>query len=182
MTAILRRLPFFEQSSSIFVQGAAARVKAHQIVAWASLTATNVRTPEPGCPRFPVIIDTGNTQRFSIKASHLRHWAGTESRALFRLGTTQHGGTLFPLHAARLWIYRNQPHERDAFMEMAPYLLEMRKGIVVYPDNAPLAPRLPLLGLRALRENRLHLHLDAERGRVSLRSPDWATWLARWLR
>jgi hypothetical protein len=180
MTAILRKLPFFDQPGTVTLRGTVLRVKAHQIIAWASLTGTNVRSPSPDWPRFPVIIDTGNTQRFSVRESHLRHWAGMETKNLTRLGTTRHGGRLFPLYSARLWLHENQPLERDTSLGLAPHLLEMPKGIVVYPDSAPLAPRLPLLGLRAMRENRLHLRIDGEKGYVSLRSSDWVTWLVSW--
>ncbi len=45
MTAILRKLPFFDQPSTVTLRGTGVRVKAHQIIAWASLTGTNVRSP-----------------------------------------------------------------------------------------------------------------------------------------
>jgi hypothetical protein len=180
MTAILRNLPFYGQSSTVRVGYETVRVKAHQIIVWVSLTPASSPPPEPGCPRFPAILDTGNTHTFSIRESHLRRWAGIDPRFLVRLGATRHLGRMYPLHAARLWLHRNRPGERDTFAEPSPFLLQVRRGIVVAPDSAPVAWRLPLLGLRALEENRLHLKINAERRRVSLRSPDWVTRLFGW--
>ena len=84
------------------------------------------------------------------------------------------------LLAARLWLHRNRRGERDAFEEPSPYLIEVKRGIVVGADSAAEAWRLPLLGLLALEENRLHLKVDAHRRRVSLRSRDWITRLFGW--
>ena len=42
-------------------------------------------------------------------------------------------------------------------------------------------PRLPLVGLRAILSNRVHLAVDGERQQVTLRTPDWRTRLLRWL-
>jgi hypothetical protein len=180
MTAILRRLPFFENPSFVSVRGERVRIKGHQIIAWTSLTSSPSHAPGPEVPRFPMILDTGNTQSFSIRESQLRGWVGIEPRFLRRLGTTRHGGRVLPLHVAGLWVHRNRPAERDGFAEQPPYLIQCANGIVVYPDQAPGAPRLPLLGLRALEENGLHLKVNAKHFRVSLRSSDWVTRLFGW--
>jgi len=173
-------MPFFNETSFATVRGEAVRIKAHQIVAWASLTLSPAHQATTETPRLPVILDTGNTQSFSIRESHLRRWAGIEPALLRRLGTTRHGGRVFPLHAAGLWLHRNRPGERDAFAEQSPYFIQCEAGVVVHPDHAPGAPRLPLFGLRALEENRLHLKVNAARRRVSLRSTDWVTRLFGW--
>lgn len=57
---------------------------------------------------------------------------------------------------------------RDA----SPYCLELPRGIAVYPTEGEF-PRLPLLGLRALISNRLHLAVDGGRGEAWLRSRHW---------
>ncbi len=180
MTAILRRLPFFEKTSTVTVRGAPLRVKGHQIVVWVSLTFFETARPEAGVPRFPAILDTGNTQGFSLRESHLRQWAGIDPRFLSPLGTVRHAGRTFPMHAARLWLHRNKPGARDLFQDAPAHMLDLPRGVIVYPDRDPLAPRLPLLGLRVLRRNQLHLYVNAERGRVSLRTPDWVTRLFGW--
>ncbi len=64
-----------------------------------------------------------------------------------------------------------------------PFPLKLEEGIAIYPDE--IGPRLPALGLRALTQNQLHVAIDPEQMRVSLRTPDWGTkiprWFARWL-
>ena len=45
-----------------------------------------------------------------------------------------------------------------------PVSLKLEEGIAIYPDD--IGPRLPVLGLRALSRNRLHLAIDPERMRV----------------
>ena len=54
-----------------------------------------------------------------------------------------------------------------------------KEGIVVYPDE--LGPRLPVLGLRALAANGLHLTVDGDERQVWLRTLDWRAKLLRWL-
>jgi hypothetical protein len=58
-----------------------------------------------------------------------------------------------------------------------PHVLNFREGIAIYPDD--IGPRLPVLGLRALTQNRLHLTLDPERLRVDLRTKGIGTTLLR---
>ncbi len=58
--------------------------------------------------------------------------------------------------------------------------MNLPRGIAVFPDDRDY-PRLPLLGLRAIIGNKLHLAIDGERGLVNLRTPDWKTRLLRWL-
>lgn len=52
------------------------------------------------------------------------------------------------------------------------------RGIAVYP-NGENYPRLPLLGLRAILSNNLHLAIDGEGKSVNLRTPDWKSRLLR---
>jgi hypothetical protein len=181
MTAILRRLTFSEQPGIILAGGTRARVKGDQIIISVSASALGTPVPNPSQPRFPAILDTGNTFTFSIRESQLREWAGLDVRSLRRIGSIRLRGRYLPVYAALLWLHRNQPCQRDLATHEPPFRLEFRSGIVVYPNDFPDAPRLPLLGLRALRENRLHLRVDAERRLVSLRSPDWRTWLGHCL-
>lgn len=49
----------------------------------------------------------------------------------------------------------------------------MTQGILVFEEGSPDAPRLPLLGLRAIVANRLRLVIDGRRGVVTLRPPGW---------
>jgi hypothetical protein len=72
------------------------------------------------------------------------------------------------------------PGTRDEFNGAAPMLLPLDLGIAVYPGEVQF-PRLPLLGLRALVQTKLHFTMDPERCTVDLRTPDRRTKLLRWL-
>jgi hypothetical protein len=71
---------------------------------------------------------------------------------------------------ADVWIRPNQPGERDRFLDRDPFHLELDWGIAVHPTGMAQAPRLPLLGLRALRRAQLHLTIDGRRQRIRLRT------------
>jgi hypothetical protein len=165
----------FYRQTTVHVRRIPIPVKGDQIIVWVSISSRSVIELESNTPRFPAILDTGNTMLFSMKDSHLRQWAGIDPRSLRRLGTRRHAGRVFPLHAARLWMHRNKPGTRDEFSGGPPARIEVQEGIVVYPDSAPQAPRLSLLGLRALRENNLHLYVNAQHRLVSLRTPGFVT-------
>jgi hypothetical protein len=81
-----------------------------------------------------------------------------------------------PLHSASAWLHRNLPGER-AQKDREPYPLQLEDGIAIYPDDA--APRLPILGLRALTQNQLSTTIDPERTCLDLRTPDWGTKILR---
>jgi hypothetical protein len=78
-----------------------------------------------------------------------------------------------------IWLHSNERGEM-AVSGNEPIFLEVLNGIAVYPDGAEY-PRLPLLGLRAILSNRLHLVIDGERTSVTLRTPDWRTRILSWL-
>jgi hypothetical protein len=85
----------------------------------------------------------------------------------------------FPLHRIRVWLYRNQ-RGGTAVPEDEPLYLNLPDGVAVFPDGEKY-PRLPLLGLRAILSNSLHLTIDGARTSVTLRTPDWRTRLLSWL-
>jgi hypothetical protein len=87
---------------------------------------------------------------------------------------------LVPLCAANVWIHPDVPDKRDQLSLDPPFLLSLDQGVAIYPSELDF-PRLPLLGLRSLVRNKLHLMLDPERCLVNLRTPDWRTKLLRWL-
>jgi hypothetical protein len=43
-----------------------------------------------------------------------------------------------------------------------------------------IGPRLPVLGLRALTQNQLHVIIDPERMHMKLRNSDWGTKILGW--
>ncbi|MBM4073620.1 MAG: hypothetical protein FJ271_32575 [Planctomycetes bacterium] len=175
---ILTRLPYQATSSAGSVHGENFTVKAFQIVARISVSARQVLDWDSRLPNIPAVLDTGNNYHFAIGESQLTRWAGMPLSSLPRVGTISERGNRIPLHAARLWLHPNVAHHTAA-EGSEPFQLSIDEGIAVYPDQA--APRLPVLGLRALTTNRLQLLLDADNRQVHLRSPDWRTRLVRWI-
>jgi hypothetical protein len=156
---ILDRLPIYREPALLTVQDEVVQVWRNQIVVWVSLGGA-------GRP-FPAILDTGHSHNFAIARRHLDRWSGAE---LTQVGLAKIGRETVPQFAADLLIHRNVPGRRNL---RGAYPLSMDQGISVVPDDSPLAPRLPLLGLRAILHNGLKLIVDGERGEVSLRKGGW---------
>lgn len=175
---ILSRLPYQTTSSASNVHGEDFAVKAYQIVVRISVSARQMLDLDSRIPDFPAVLDTGNNYHFAIGESQLTRWAGIQLSSLPRVGTISERGKRIPLHAARLWLHPNIPQQAEA-EGSEPFQLKIDEGIAVYPDQ--LAPRLPVLGLRALTTNRLQLILDADNRLVHLRSPDWHTRIVQWI-
>lgn len=123
--------------------------------------------PNPSAVPFPVILDTGNTHTFAIQERHLLDWAGIRAETMELLGNLRDRGQRIPLRAVNIWVHSNERRSRDQPAERGPHILVAPKGIAVYPDDFP---RLPLLGLRAIADNRLILKVDGTRREVTLRS------------
>jgi hypothetical protein len=49
----------------------------------------------------------------------------------------------------------------------------MEGGFAVVPDELPIAPRLPLLGIQTIIANKLRLLIDGERRQVTLMTSGW---------
>jgi hypothetical protein len=171
MSTILRDIPFFDTKTTAFVHGRPVPIKADQIIVWVGITEGRHREFDSRRPFFPAILDTGYTHDFSIQVSHLIHWAGLDPRYLKKSGETRIHDDRLQLLEADVWIRPNQPGERDRFLDQDPFPLELDWGIAVYPTEMVQAPRLPLLGLRAVRRAQLHLTIDGRQQRVRLRTP-----------
>jgi hypothetical protein len=171
MPTILDRVPIPEKDDVTYVGTEMVRVKAYEILVWVSLTPKHPPSDwQPGTRRFPAVLDSAHTHNFSLQAQHLTRWSGLTPQRLRPLGRLRKAGLESPLYAANVWIYFNQPGERDALRECPPYRLELPRGIAVHPDESSF-PRVPVLGLRALITNRLHLTVDGEHRFASLRTP-----------
>jgi hypothetical protein len=180
MPRILHRLPVLTRDDLTFMGQEQVRVRGYEIVVWVSLQPERSLDYDPRARRFPAILDTAHTHNFSIREEHLVRWAGLRREDLRSLGNLRHLGRRLPLHAADVWLHRNVPGQRDRLLDVPPYRLDLPRGIAVYPADSDF-PRLPLLGLRALVTNNLLLSVDGDRSEVNLRSPDWRTWLLRFL-
>ncbi len=174
---ILDRLPYSSDATFVSAPRGSMRVKPYQIVAAISVSLQALLEWDPHTPRFPAILDTGNNHNLSISRGHLLRWAGLQPEALRIIGAIRERQQRISLHAASVWLHRNRPGER-ALRDQEPHPLKLQQGIAVYPDD--IGPRLPVLGLRALTQNQLHLAIDPERMRVNLRTPDWGTKILGW--
>ncbi len=175
MARILRQLPFFTEPTLVTAGGDPVTVRPYQIVMWVSVTLPDQEDLSAAAARFPAILDTGHSHNFSIQRSHLSRWARIDPTLFPVLRPTRINGVPVPLVSAAVWIHPNRPGQRDSFTGGAPFRLQMPRGIAVYPPDTPGAPRLPLLGLRALVLNNLRLTMDGPGRWVALRTR-WRLW------
>jgi hypothetical protein len=151
------------------VRGERVRVRANQIVLWATLSRQRVNEANPSAIPFPVILDTGHSHTFSISGRHLIEWAGFQPDSLSISGAVRERGQRVPLRAANISVHPNTPGERDRLIDRLPHLIAAPLAIAVYPRASDF-PRLPILGLRAIAENRLVLKVNGMRRETTLRA------------
>jgi hypothetical protein len=169
VTSILRQLPNFPTETTALAPDGEVIVRSYQIIVWVSLSLQSTMVLKPSAPRFPAILDIGNNHNFAIQEDHLHRWTGFTLATLVVKGRIQVAGNVVPLLAANVWIHPNEPRKRDE-LAVPAYCLELEEGIAVYPAGLAGAPRLPLLGLRAIVRNGLHLTVNGKKCQVSLRS------------
>jgi hypothetical protein len=169
---ILRRLPFFEQPTTLHIPGGpAVAINHHQIIIWVSITPAGVRALPADARRFPAVLDTGFNDNFVIAEQQAVRWAGVVLEELPVLDVMRASGQRVPLRDADVWIHPNQPGERDHRAPRPPFRLELKTGIGVWPAGTPGARRLPLLSLRGLRRADLQVWIDCRTCHVWLRTP-----------
>src|SRR5436309_3224171 len=114
-----------------------------------------------------VILDTGHTHSLSLHERHLTEWAGLRPESLAVFAAVRERGQRLSLRAANIWVHPNEPGERRV-SDRPPQFVEAVRGIAVYPGHD--FPRLPILGLRAITENKLVLAIDGRRREATLRT------------
>ena len=171
MPTIINKLPFSPHGSTVNFRGQSVVVKRHQIIVWVSIAEFGLSTLHPDTLRFPALLDTGCNHNFVILQQRLREWAGIHPQYLPRVHDTRLFGEPAPQFAANIWLHSNEPHQRDRFANRPSFLLEAYPGIVVLPKQGTHHLRLPLLGMRALERANLHVSIDCEHNRVSIRTP-----------
>jgi hypothetical protein len=169
MPTILRDLPFSEERAEVEFNRRSISNKPDQIMVWVGITEGDQTEFDPRLPAFPAILDTGLSYSFSIRHEHLLRWAGLDPRWLRSAGDVRISKETVPLYKADVWLHPNVPGKRDRASGGEPFRF-VPKSIAVYPPTMSSAPRLPLLGLRALRLARLHLTIDCDRCSVTLRT------------
>jgi hypothetical protein len=171
MPTILRDLPFFpEKPEDVEFDGRRISTKPDQIMVWVGITEGEQTDFDPRRPWFPAILDPGFSHNSSIRHEHLIRWAGLDPRWLKQERAVRINDELVPLYEADVWLHPNVPGKRDRAAGGEPFRLALDTGIAIYPPTMSSAPRLPLLGLRALRLARLHLTIDCDRCSVTLRT------------
>ena len=156
---ILDRMPYYETPTLLSFGETTVEIRRFQILVWVRLRSR----------RFPAILDTGHSHNFLLSERHLHDWAEVDS--LEQIGQVEVNRTVLPQFAADLWLHANQRGTRNALSQS--HRLVMHDGITVVPEGAPNAPRLPLLGLKAITTNKLRLMLDGKRREVTLSLSGW---------
>jgi hypothetical protein len=169
MAHLLIRSPIPDQPSVVYVRDELVRVRANQIIAWATLTVWPVDSPNPTARPFPVIVDTGHTHSLSIQTRQLAEWAGIDPETLPLAGRVRESGRHVALRRCNIWLHPNQRGARDQLANRTPVLVGTDRGIAVYPTGVEF-PRLPILGLRAITGNRLVLIINGHRREATLRT------------
>jgi hypothetical protein len=165
-------MPYHDTFTYVNVDHQLVQVLPHQIIVWVSLSVRDVLGLPASTPRFPAALDTGNSYGFALSEQHLERWSGLTRQALEQLGSVSINRVSVPRLAAAVWLHRNKKGERDLFRRTPPFRLDLRDGIALYPRTADLqAPRLPLLGVRAIDEYKLQWFIYGDRPRVTLRTP-----------
>lgn len=166
MPAIIRRSPFSDQRTEAQAPTGPVLVRSFQVIVWVSLVIRDEFSP-----RFPTILDTGHSHNFSINAQHLQDWAQREPQELKQLGIALVNQQPVTLRQCPLALWRNVPGQRDLLKLANPEILQLPDGIAVHESANPYAPRLPLLGMRALVRNRLRVVIDGSRMRMNISRP-----------
>lgn len=171
MPTIIRNLPFFDRSTTAQVRGRSVPIRSDLIVVWVSISEAGVDKLDPRAPRFPAVLDTGCNHSFVMRERHLIEWAGIQPEYLRKLRPVRIYGSAAPQLAANVWLHANRRGFRDEFSGQPTFQIEAEPGIAIVPDSVGAGnPRLPLLGLRALRWNKLRLKIDGDNCRVNIRT------------
>jgi hypothetical protein len=120
--------------------------------------------------QFPAIVDIGHSHNLSIREDQLLDWAGAKPDDLKAIGRIKVSGRDVILRRAEIVLCRNSPGTRE-FTDQPTYPLTTFGGITVLPTTDPLAPRLPLLGMRAIVRDGLRLVVDGKRKQITIRKP-----------
>jgi hypothetical protein len=100
-------------------------------------------------PAFLALLDTGCNHNFSIRQEDLWTSASlfTDELPFILQPEEEINGVFTPFFDANLWIYRNKPGQRDEFLDVEPFRMELNGGIGVYKPGTVRSDRPPLLGL-----------------------------------
>ncbi len=120
-------------------------------------TATAECTSDSGSSRH------GFNDNLLITERQLEEWAQLPSGRLRKKATVTDG---VALRDAKLWLHRNVPLSRTAYLDSDPLPLELKRGIWVAQEEH--GKRLPILGLKALADNRLSIVINTVEEHLTL--------------
>lgn len=179
MALFLDSLAFSADPQEISTAGrpVAIRLKPFQVLIWVSLTYRGVEQLPSATPRIPALLDPGHNHTFALGEQYLEQsglmppypWSGQPLRVRDASGVERVVQRLY----VDVWIHANVPEFADR-----PYPLRLAtRGAAYYPKSGPVSgPPLPLLGMAALCEGSLTLHLRCHPagGTVQIFVPDAA--------
>jgi hypothetical protein len=180
---ILDRLPLLPQTRTFHFGDRHGPLLRNEIVVWLSIGLRGERDPQRLSPPFPGLIDSGNNSEFYLHEHHLVHWAGIRPDLLALLASRRVNKREVTSHEADVWIYPNLPRTQDRWPGKTPLRLELEEGIAVGPPVADqsIFPRVPLLGLSALRNNRLDFWFESKTAECHVWTADWRSKIMRLL-
>ncbi len=153
--------------------GRPLRVFHDQIIVWAALTPSRRILPSASAVLFPVLLDTGFNDSFLMQQRQAEEWITPAVFATVKVLTVafQTGRERIPGWDLALWLYPNVPGTRDPDPTGSPAWIDLPLGVPLTPPGSAYTKEKPLLGLRAVRFNKLALHIDGQRERVGLDAP-----------
>ena len=147
------------------ISGRPVRVYHDQIVVWVSLAMPTMTALPPGFPVFPIVIDTGFNDAFRMQERQAEAWMTpavisglTPNAKYLRIGTEAISG-----RDAVLWLHPNIPGAQPDLSGL-PVPLRLPLGAILTPPGSAVTKEKPLLGLRAIRFNKLTLRHRREPG------------------
>jgi hypothetical protein len=144
----------------------------NQIVIWISILKIKqqynaLRRP----PYFPVLLDTGFNHNIHISKQHFNKWTKDTYLLYPEEGVATLAGVDIPLRKANILIYRNIPGLVYPDLHSEPIFLELNAGIIIN-ENDSIIPRIPLIGMRALKTAGFDIRMDCAVGLATIAAPD----------
>jgi hypothetical protein len=171
----VREMPFFDTKRGASILGVNVEVLAYEPVVWVSVTRPEIAVLPLNAPKFPAIVDTGNTLAFNTREDQLTACTGLKAISLPPappLKVTDASGSIvrLPRRQAKVWL-----HPYPEGTGLMPRDLQIAGGILVYESLQPtqlIGPHLPLLGARAFFPTKLAVFIDYKRLQVTIGDED----------
>jgi hypothetical protein len=148
------------------------RILHDQLIVWASLAPVAQKSLPVGFPVFPLVIDSGFNDSFLMQSRQAVEWMSLAICS--RLPIVEHRlpvrDAIIPNREAAVWLHPNLPGSRDLDPKGSPVQLNLEFGITLAPPG-PYAREKPLLGMRAIRFNKLNIRIDGQVQRVWIDTP-----------